>query len=235
LKLLTVDWDYFFLDKLDSGEPDCLLYDWGHKETQLFINSLWEIRASGFLRYNLPLPQTTGEDLAFWDNFQFSRGAILYYAESHSFIVDPTVRRGVTEIWSFDAHQDAGYGRELSLSRVTCEDWLAHYHDLGITNLHVRYPLWQKQALENEPPIPIDQKFVGPGETSNLIFDRIFICRSGAWVPSWLDGKFDNFVRACPVGKKICTEEEGKLSPRNFSLEVAKQMAQPLEFPPLQS
>ena len=34
-------------------------------------------------------------------------------------------------------------------------------------------------------------------------FDRVFLCRSGGWSPSWLDPKFNAFVQACPVEEKI--------------------------------
>lgn len=29
-------------------------------------------------------------------------------------------------------------------------------------------------------------------------FDTVFVCRSGAWVPPWCDGQFEEFLDAAP-------------------------------------
>jgi len=225
-----VDWDYFFHDKLGEEGPDFLLYDWSHKETPFYTNSLWEIRASNFLRYGLKLPQTTGEERSFWAHFKFSKKAELYYAESHSFAALPSISQGVTEVWSFDAHHDTGYGKELPLGRITCENWFSYYRSLGADRLHLRYPRWKSLAMVEEPSIPLDRNFADLSEVKGIVFRRIFICRSGAWVPSWLDAGFEGFIKSCPVRKKTCLERGEMLSPRKFDLGAAKKMAQPLEF-----
>src|SRR5262245_1982306 len=89
VNLLSIDWDYFFFDK--SGYGDIALYDWGHQESKLYIEMLWEIRASAFIRRDLPLPQTTGDERTFWDSIRVVENAPLYYGESHLMAVDPLV------------------------------------------------------------------------------------------------------------------------------------------------
>jgi hypothetical protein len=114
VNLLSIDADFFFPEP-HSG-PELLLYDWGHRESPLFINDLWEIRASGFLRHDLPLPGLSDEVEGFWDQFQFKKNAKFYVSESHAFAATRDLSRrfhgkdkGPHSVWSFDAHHDLGY------------------------------------------------------------------------------------------------------------------------------
>lgn len=239
-KLLCVDWDSFFADKLGSNDPDWGLYDWGHAESDFFIHALWSNRAMGFVMNGLPLPETTGEERTFWPRFRFDADAKLYFAESNASAVHPDLlgeEDVYSQVWLYDAHHDSGYRRKgqtvRSLTQAgqwSCEDWMVLYKYLG-ASCHVRYPTWKTWAFDVEPKplVPVDRKFDDGGEPRNgrspISFDRIFVCRSGAWVPSWLDDRFEQFLRDCPVQDQ--TGLHGPLPPREFSMDqVRREMEQ---------
>jgi len=214
VNLLSVDFDFFFrkVERWEDGKtPDgrntFFLYDWGHKESPFMIKALWPIRAVGFLDAGLPLPSTTGEEQMFWSRFRFKKGARFYYAESHSQIARPKLLRDILQIWSFDAHHDAGYKTDTldrihETERVSAEDWVVYAQALGI-HVRVIYPRWRSYALEDEPPDADVDRLVDDGEkASRVVFDRVFVCRSGAWVPSWVDEQFFAFMDAAPFKKK---------------------------------
>jgi len=111
-------------------------------------------------------------------------------------------------VWLYDAHHDSGYphkGDKDYLSRLlergawSCEDWMVLYRALG-ADLHVRYPEWRAWAVtgELEPAVYVDRR-VDDGSVPDLEFDKVFVCRSGAWVPPWHDEAFNRFVAAAPI------------------------------------
>lgn len=141
---------------------------------------------------------------------------MLYYADSHVNIYRPEIYNGISDVYNFDAHHDAGYvGSDLDRQKrqdafiergqVTCEDWAVAFQLLHEINVTVLYPKWKTWAMTGEPNpavditriIDIEEMFV------NKNFHRIFVCRSGGWSPSWLDDQFDQFIAACPVATKI--------------------------------
>ena len=229
VNLLCVDFDYFFHNRSDFDDPQWQLYDWGHAESLLFIEMLWPIRAAGFLSNGLELPGTTGREVNFWDRFTFSDDASLYAAESNAMAGLPEVADDVDEVWLYDAHHDAGYhdrsvAQLVSEGRWSCENWMILYAALGAT-LHVRYPTWRRHAFSQEPAplVPVDRAF--DNDVDDLpVFDRVFVCRSGAWVPPWLDDRFTAFLERCPV--RVLTELGSyPLTPREFSLDAARRDA----------
>lgn len=221
LRLLSVDWDYFFPNPLlaDKAEdPTVMLYDWGHREAPFFIVHVWDDRAAGFVRNKLPLPSTSGEEKTFWSRFRFAKGARLWYAESHSFMVYKQDWGRAAEIWNFDAHHDAGYGdgdasfERLRQGVIHCDDWLMWYLLVG-AKAEVVYPRWHDKALQIDGLSKLLTKLqassvstavqlnrrIDDGSPVEVEFDDVFVCRSGAWVPPWLDARFHEFIRACPL------------------------------------
>jgi len=214
-RLLVVDWDYFFpmvettYDTPNSprGDWEWQLYDWGHSETMTYFQQdAWPPRAAAFLRNDLPLPGTSGEELTFWKRFQFAKGAQVYVADSNSQAAHAMVAEGINAVYLYDAHHDSGYRPTAQQDvaerqQVSCEDWMLAYYGWGVRKLVTRYPRWRKVAFEcePEPAIPIDRQF-DDGSPVPVTFHRVFICRSGAWTPPWLDPKFHQFVDACPAG-----------------------------------
>lgn len=229
MRLLVVDWDYFFHNRLQAGDDHWPLYDWGHAESPFFIELIWPIRASGFIRNGIELPGTTGQQHNFWDSFQFMPGADTYFAESNSAAAHVDVAADVTEVWLYDAHHDAGYHSEnpdeLAEAGVwSCENWMMLYYCLG-ADLHVRYPTWRWDAFdaEPEPAVRIDRQIDNEdNRPTEVKFDRVFVCRSGAWVPPWLDQEFFAFLNDCPADGEEYQVGGYDVVQREFNLEQAQ-------------
>ncbi|GAA6750951.1 hypothetical protein Thermus77412_14380 [Thermus antranikianii] len=196
MRLLVVDFDYFFPVPQDVKDPLAPLFAWAHFETPYYLEEAWEERALAFLLRGLPLPGARGWE-GFWGRFAFAPGAVLYYAESNALAFHPEVREGVREVVLFDAHHDAGY-RPLG-EEPACDDWMVFYHRLG-ARLRVYYPPWRDPSLEPEPQVPV-ARALDPGGRVEGVFHRVFLCRSGAWVPPWADGDFFAFLGKAPLPK----------------------------------
>ncbi len=240
-RLLSVDFDYFFMEKSQDPE-EWMYYDWGHRDGgSLFLETLWYHRAAYFLSNNKPLPGLTDLINTFWSRFKFAHGCKLFYAESHSAIYNLKLRRSTTEVYSYDAHHDSGYHGEteteegrsqelykyISNAKVTCEDWVVAY-SLDKIKVKVIYPQWKSWAIESEPkPLiePTDRSFDDELPVKK-IFHNIFVCRSGGWVPSWLDEHFDKFIESCPVEVKVNLDG---ITNRNFDYAVLNKEVQQLK------
>jgi hypothetical protein len=241
--LLVVDWDYFFADLWGSTDPYSGLYDWGHAETPYFIDMAWGSRAAAFIHHGLELPGTTGLERDFWSRFKFSPDAQLFFADSNSSAANVALvgeDDWYDSVWLYDAHHDSGYfgplphrQRQSKIHDLVvsgqwdCSYWMVLYRVLRAA-LHVRYPTWKTWAFEqeSEPLIPVDRAF-DSGDTPRtpfgepLEFDRVFVCRSGAWVPPWLDADFFAFLERCPVSERKDLVEDG-LQPRTFQMRDAE-------------
>ncbi len=195
INICSIDWDYFF--------PNSIFYDWGHNEN--FPDMLWNIRAD-----NIPIlnKKYNEKDIAlhnyipdqnklkdFWNNIKIKENLNLIITESHldiSYIFDSILLYDEISIYNFDAHHDI-YSSEEELD---CGNWAYHFlnSDESITHYHIIYPEWRK----TEPDMKIDMKIdinTHYQIPDNLpIFDILFICRSGAWTPSWADDDWINFI-----------------------------------------
>lgn len=237
-RLLSIDWDFFFpLPADDSREWN--FYDWGASETilmQLYAVDLWPIRASAFLRGGLPLPKTSGVEQGFWDRFEFSPDCKLYVADSHLQIMMASrqaFRNLPTLVRNYDAHHDLGYGDSFDLKMLakrgtmTCADWGAWFA-MGGVQIDTVYPAWRQGCPETRPdaqPYRLPPTFrLDAGERSETVWDAVFVCRSSAWSPSWLDVDFTAFLDACPVSKRKDLEP---VQPRPFSMSKVGELAVP--------
>ena len=239
MNVLVVDWDFFFPVTYpgdEPGSPDWQLWDWGHDETRhagLFLDFIWYSRAAGFIRAGRALPSMDGTQRDFWRRFRFTKHASLYVAESNALAADRRVLDGATSVWLYDAHHDSGYQGENSLGAVhqrrgyICEDWMLAYWARG-AETHMRYPQHRVNAFEREPHPwlehrGLDRKF-DDGQPNPVLFSRVFLCRSGVWVPSWCDRDFEEFVETCPVRRKVGIPD-GFPADRNFKIDEAHTMA----------
>jgi hypothetical protein len=224
LNLLVVDWDYFFPNPWDGGNLDVNdeampLYDWAHRESPFHTGPVWSGRGAAFLANDLPLPEVVGWQ-GFWDRFELHEEAPLLMAESNLWA--GTIPAGLgyagsavevaewpwESVWLYDAHHDSGYnGITLDAWRekatITCEDWMLVHGDAG-SALHVRYPTWKVRAFEVEKAtaVPVDRQF-DDGTAPPVVFDCVFLCRSGAWVPPWCDHLFEDFAASYPGGGDV--------------------------------
>lgn len=206
MNLLSVDWDYF----VPSIDREFAL---GAAEgfSDDMVDALWDARAAQLLGCGLELPATSGDEDGFWNRFHIRSDAVLFYAESHAQAAHPALRRRYAHVWNFDAHHDAGYEGELEdvyrLGWVGCANWMCYYHLEGAT-LHVRYPRWRGDAMLRElgPLCPVDRAIDDSWDVP-IVFDAVFVARSGALTPPWLDDGFLRFIRSAPVAETRCLDD----------------------------
>ena len=231
MRLLSVDWDYFL--PIPEDDPHAL-YDWGHTESISFMkDGIWTIRAGSFLFQGYPLPGLSGDVKDFWGRFCNLCGE-LYFADSHSMIYSPKVRSGITEIWNFDAHHDAYWtSKEVQTEgKVNCENWATVFASMGVT-VKTFFPTWNNYSLEYKMPLPLGMPRIqlDPGTPFHKQFDRIFVCRSGAWTPSWLEEAFWDFIASCPTNTRVNVDG---VSRREFNIadaqEIARQQAMVMQL-----
>jgi hypothetical protein len=230
--LLVVDWDYFFPVKHPNEDPD-FLYDWSHSESlPFFREAVWQIRAATFDRAGVPRPVMNKDWIDFWDRFDISDDATLYYGDSNVLALREEVRRSTGErtaqVWLYDAHHDCGYERDLTdMARsltFTCEDWMIGYRLIDQAQLHVRYPDWKPWAMKKEPQpqVAVDRAVNREGNGPAITFDTVFVCRSGAWVPPWADHDFQDFVTDAPVNEIYELED---CQPRDWDEDFVQRLA----------
>jgi hypothetical protein len=137
LRLLSVDWDYFFPDPIRVPPFLLPVLRAGRPDSEATLLKTWLFRAGMYLEQAKRIPETSGDEAGFWSRFTFSPDSSLFTAESHRFAAEPEVMDGVSEIWNFDAHHDAGYE---DMPNDKCDDgnWLMAYS--GTVERHVRYP-----------------------------------------------------------------------------------------------
>lgn len=231
--LLVIDFAFFFPVAEQGHDPMIAkLYAWTRRDDleRTIGRALWLQRGAAFIERGLPLPATSGEEEEFWDRFKIKKGARLYYADDNAAATKLLDARNTETVWLYDTRHDCGYkdSPEASIKsvtsnqRVTHDDWMIYYGIIG-AKLHVRYPRWRASILteESEPAIFGGDRDIADLDEPDCTFDRIFVCRSGAWVPPWLDGEFDRFIERAPV--KI-RRRVGPLPRRVFDIKQARRL-----------
>lgn len=238
MRLLSIDWDYFFPSKEGSNDVEdlaqLLLWDWGHDEAwSSSLNELaWITRAAAFVSHGLPLPRTSGEEDTFWRGVRIAKNAKVFLADSHSKAAAPEVMLGINEVVNYDAHHDGGYGPTVVDMRlkqaVDCSNWMFAYA-MESAKLETRYPEWRRAIPDSKPTAlhSMTSDYWAEGDEDYDVFHRVFICRSGSWTPPWVDDKFVKFVHSCPnfakargVGPFV-----DLLTPRRWDMKMAEDMA----------
>jgi hypothetical protein len=164
---------------------------------------------------------------------------------------------------NLDAHHDMGYGDKAAVRKmvakgqVTCDMWLQSlalmYPEMKI---RVVYPNWRFEefpvsdewdALKKVLPSGVLKRtkvgaFIDEDEAVSSIVkpakkikvEALFICRSSAWTPPWLDSQFIDFVDGIQDHTGVSpfeyvSERTGHIHPlevrQDFSLERAQAMA----------
>lgn len=179
-----------------------------------FTDWVWPFRAEAFYRAGITPPRC--EDLdGFWDRFTFTEPEPpLFYADSNLFAGRVTPAHyalfdGAATTWRevhlFDAHHDSGYPHEdgpatfeqwRTMGQYSCEDWMLIHHAAG-SRLTLTYPAWRPQGDAHPPMVPLSVNVDDRTPVASA-FDAVFLCRSGAWVPSWCDDQFSQLLQAFP-------------------------------------
>jgi hypothetical protein len=121
--------------------------------------------------------------------------------------------------------------------RIVLPNWMKEECEISeqVKVIHRANPkkMWSRIAVDwfMDPQQQTINSIVSrPGQ--RLVVDGIFICRSGAWTPPWLDTQFVNFVRGAEreVGVKATWASEGRqidrelnpMRPREWDVKQAK-------------
>lgn len=207
--MLSLDFDFFIPEKIE--------YDWGHRESSLFLDTVWAIRAGTALALGKDLTKTVipvkDDDVEplFFPAFlrgvkkaKFSKNSNYIFAESHATAYYAAEGMNEISLVHIDAHHDCGYHPEMK--DLDCGNWIEHLQaEKRLKKLHIIYPQWRKDeengsdfSDETEKKLDLWRKNgtevqVTYGLKSfpvNQSFDTFFMCRSGAWTPPWCDKTF---------------------------------------------
>lgn len=215
--ILSIDFDFW-------AEHDVLSCDFGHRESPFFIETMWSCRAaymfmrdarwkpSSMVRVsrNEPAPRDFRDYLSEQCSVRFNADGELSIAESHASIVpwlDTHFANDTLQIINVDAHCDWGYSGS-SGDAVDCGEWVRTLvEDCRIARIVQQYPSWntldwsdvfeRRRDVWSERGIDIEVSHGLNGgwlDGGGIDVDGVFICRSGAWVPPWLDGHFEQLV-----------------------------------------
>ncbi|MFJ6438846.1 hypothetical protein [Streptomyces sp. NPDC091416] len=244
-RLLVVDFDFFFHNTYEGAAApqrgDAALYDWAHAENDMLRETVWPFRADDFMRHGIEPPRCEGYQ-NFWDRFTFtSDNPPLFYADSNLYAGRLTPRHYAlfdltATAWQaihlFDAHHDSGYPHDhgpqsfeewAELGEFSCEDWMLVHHANG-SRLRLTYPAWRPNGESRPPMIPLPTNVDDAGAVTTP-FDAVFLCRSGAWVPSWCDDQFTALLAAFP-GRAHLFPGSQWTHPRPDPLPYARRMTE---------
>jgi len=183
MKILSIDWDFFF--------PDSTPYDWGHRESPLFIDMLWSTRTAShnpFTKKSVIEEYRPEVPKDFW-RIVTNRPSRLLMAESHCHIFDLLIFPEPAEVVNLDAHHDLGYGPgDKDLNCIHAGNWVWAAKKMKcVSSYTLCYPEWRRG---HEEPRKKDKTKVVYGLPEPAEYDMVFICRSGAWTPPWYDDQF---------------------------------------------
>lgn len=220
--LLSVDWDYFVYTQKEN---------WGsYIENTKNVVNLWykryfKAKAQG--RDIQKLFRISQELDIFWEklkkHFQFVKGVKAYVSDSHALSHDIARDRGCNAVYLFDAHADLGYGGLASLNfEVNCANWLGKLlKDRWIGTANIIYSPYTTEKPEYFKPInnTFNVRYPDFNELDTGIkVSAIHICRSGAWTPPWLDGRFTQFVKSLGIPCETIDCPARKWDTSNISL-----------------
>ena len=199
--LLTIDWDYFV--------PEDPIWDLGHQESEIFLNGLWKMRA-----HLMSEMVATDGRLGFWKrlrravNFNVRKIAV---SDSHLAVFDLLPRPG--RVIMFDAHPDCWPGSKGS---VDCASWARHWLLSDKRNrliwIQPKWSRWgfptdsrlHRGVLSRQARVLTGGEFLRSFQGWRI--DRLHVCRSGCWTPPWLDAKWQAFVRASGLPRRMVAE-----------------------------
>ena len=202
---LSIDFDYFVREKI--------IWDWGHSENyerlNLFGNLIWPIRYGSVDIFKETDPKTYADfqpieilqrlrDKGLHINNQTKLGI----AESHEKAYPFFANGGNPHLLiHLDAHHDL-----YSKGTLNCGNWLYHlakkYHQLKVLFVHPNWALDEhlssaEKDISKDILKEVNIKYITYDQLPvlNQDIDKIFVCRSGVWVPPHFDRVFENMVK----------------------------------------
>jgi hypothetical protein len=205
--LVSIDFDFFV--------PELPEWDFGHRESLMFLKMLWASRVSLINKM-----KTDGNEVGFWEQFKNVKfDYFKWVSDSHSHAYN--LLNGVSRVVMFDAHHDCWEADSLGIDKkdknVYCDNWLRAWLEGG----KGRNALWVKPGWQDACDLPKDMakrvKVVTYSKGLDLVLEgsvELHICRSGCWVPPWLDKAFLAFLKASKKGlKDVRVLQDGEWNP----------------------
>jgi hypothetical protein len=194
--IVSIDFDYFVPEKAE--------WDISHKESMLYLDMIWRTRA------HLMDVMRTKYVKGFWQEletaFTFDTDTI-HVSESHCTAY--TLLGDADTLILFDAHHDAW--RAKFGAPIHCEDWVTH----GVLNGQIKNIIWvapswlmDRTCLGSMMSVVSDQvgdrlKLATFADITDpdlgVTVETLHLCRSGCWVPPWLDDEFLDFAHSGPA------------------------------------
>lgn len=202
---LSIDFDFFIREDIE--------WDWGHREDTLFLNTIWPVRYANNV---MDIRKETDVD-KFADfhpikilpnlkekGFDISKTKELFLCESHLGIVQSFDNDKIDAdiLISLDAHHDAWDKKE-----VDCGSWLNHFMKKKLyRKAIVVYPKWKDKRDDGKKlPKRDDVGIVYWHDFPKVNYEvqRIFLCRSGCWVPPHHDADFSTMATILSFNSKM--------------------------------
>jgi hypothetical protein len=196
--LLSIDFDFFVRE-----DP---LWDLGHIENEFFMDLIWRARP-----HLLGLMKAEGHR-GFWDqlrkSFTFDRE--IFVSESH--LEAYNFVQPFEQIILIDAHHDC-WQKEDPLN-ITCDSWAYYATHVAKCELIWVHPPWVDPTHMEIPSHVRGQvrtmTMEALCENFECHIDKVHVCRSGCWIPPWLDQEFIEFVNSAGFSK---TTTVGRFEP----------------------
>ena len=213
MNILSVDFDYWFPEKIEydwghQESPFFIESIWSFRAAQMLVDGNDPRTSPKYLDKPYPFDFRNFLKEKGWT---FKKRFQVFLAESHASAYHALSElSGDLTIYHIDAHHDFGYNRNLA--DVDCGNWLYHLaKDCSVRDINLVYPLWRENQYMNSdgdagnPEMPhqetLDTMKHLTGKMPHITYglnslpndvkvDVVFICRSGAWVPPWLDEDF---------------------------------------------
>lgn len=196
---------------------------WEYRAQDLMVRGLDPQKEMSLERFARPKPWEFWSELERL-GYDFSETSRVVVADSHLWaartFVDNwpgKVQPGTRTLVHFDAHHDLAYSKDLARQCITgefvdCTSWhsyvLSYWKHLkskivypewlgidewGEHKVNVEGTKWRQEIDNRVTAGTWGDKFVARSAGK---VDVVFICRSGSWVPSWLDEEFVQFVKS---------------------------------------
>jgi len=220
--LLSVDWDYFIHTREQWGS---------YLESNRSLLNSWYKRYLQAKAEGVNLQKAfrlSSEVDKFWPeikkHFTFINKIKTYVSDSHALSYKIAKESQCQAVCLFDAHADLGYGGFSALNfEVNCSNWLGKL--LKEKQIEKAYIFYSPYTTEKPDYFKVQNSIYKIRycafhdlEGKSLAVVAIHICRSGAWTPPWLDGKFYQFIAALGLPYEIVNCPERKWDPDHISL-----------------
>jgi|MudIll2142460700_1097286.scaffolds.fasta_scaffold00022_5 hypothetical protein len=194
---ISVDFDYFV--------PEDVNLDMQHQESLFYLRTIWDLRGA----FLLDALKVSDEEPTFWEKLQpltKNFNDVVTVSDSHVYALrDPQLITCDT-ILLFDRHHDCWpiTKTQKCLREWYCHTWGRAWLEAG----KYRRIVWV--TPEGQDPNDYKDSRGGLGHQLRVLprnkfdpvkfaqrhtLDAVHICRSGCWVPPWLDDRFIKFVR----------------------------------------